>query len=172
MKIAGLPSATDKAASPTKTQEVSESFSSLFLETMLQAMRKTVPKSGFMDGGNSEEIYRSMLDAEYAKIMSQTSGKSLSTMISNQISGLQKYADQKLQVSSSPATVRSASSSPATKESVGDPPRSREMPIRPDRPGHDVTIRREAIKNSMILPTIPIQQELPIFQIRSKLDNQ
>lgn len=128
MKIAGLPSATDKAASPTKTQEVSESFSSLFLETMLQAMRKTVPKSGFMDGGNSEEIYRSMLDAEYAKIMSQTSGKSLSTMISTQISGLQKDIDKNKQINA----------------------------------------YREATK----APTIPIQQELPIFQIRSKLDNQ
>jgi Rod binding domain-containing protein len=98
MKIAGLPSPTDKATSPSKTQEVAESFSSLFLETMLQAMRKTVPKSGFMDGGNSEEIYRSMLDAEYAKIMSQTSGKSLSTMISKQIMGLQKEMDKNKQL--------------------------------------------------------------------------
>ena len=97
MKIAGLPSATDRASttSNTKIQEVSESFSSLFLETMLQAMRKTVPKSGFMDGGNSEEIYRSLLDAEYAKSMSQTSGKSLSNMIAKQITETQKEMDKR-----------------------------------------------------------------------------
>ncbi len=50
-------------------RQLSEDFESLFLGIVLKAMRDTVPKSGLVDGGNAEEIYRSMLDGEYAKQM-------------------------------------------------------------------------------------------------------
>ena len=32
------------------------------MEIVLRSMRKTINKSKFIDGGNAEEIYRSMLD--------------------------------------------------------------------------------------------------------------
>lgn len=46
-----------------------EDFESIFLDLMLKSMRNTVIKSDFMDGGHAEEMYRSMLDGEYAKIL-------------------------------------------------------------------------------------------------------
>jgi flagellar protein FlgJ len=50
-------------------KQVAEEFESLFLGIVLKSMRDTVGKSGLMDGGNAEDIYRSMLDTEYAKQM-------------------------------------------------------------------------------------------------------
>lgn len=52
-----------------KIRELSKEFEGIFLNLMLSAMRKTVPKSELTDGGNGEEIFRSMLDQEYAKSM-------------------------------------------------------------------------------------------------------
>jgi len=54
-----------------KIRELSNDFESIFLEIVLKSMRDTVPKDGLMSGGNAEDIYRSMLDSEYAKNMAQ-----------------------------------------------------------------------------------------------------
>lgn len=35
-------------------------------------MRKTVPKSEFMSGGNAENIFKDMLDMEYSKQIAQS----------------------------------------------------------------------------------------------------
>lgn len=65
----GSEKGNDKARE--KIRELSQEFESIFLNLMLSAMRKSVPKSELMDGGNGEEIFRSMLDQEYAKSMAQ-----------------------------------------------------------------------------------------------------
>ncbi|MCX6107114.1 MAG: rod-binding protein [Proteobacteria bacterium] len=53
----------------TTIKQAAEDFESLFLNIVLKSMRDTVQKSGLIDGGNAEEIYSSMLDDEYAKMM-------------------------------------------------------------------------------------------------------
>jgi Rod binding domain-containing protein len=58
-----------EANGPEDIRKVAEEFESLFLGLVLKSMRDTVMKSGLVDGGNAEDIYRSMLDTEYAKIM-------------------------------------------------------------------------------------------------------
>lgn len=68
-----------------KTREVARNFESLFFDIVLKSMRKTVQKSELMDGGNSEEIYRSMLDSEYAKAMSTSGQSGLSVAIEKQM---------------------------------------------------------------------------------------
>jgi flagellar protein FlgJ len=50
-------------------KQSAEDFESLFLGIVLKSMRDTVQKSGLLDGGNAEDIYRSMLDDEYTKSM-------------------------------------------------------------------------------------------------------
>lgn len=61
---------------PKKIKELSRDFEAIFMQIVLKSMRDSVQKSGFVDGGNSEDIFRSMLDGEYAKQMAkqQTSG--------------------------------------------------------------------------------------------------
>lgn len=55
----------------TEIKKLANEFESLFLNLVLKSMRQTVPKSELMGGGNAEEIYKSMLDDEYAKMMAE-----------------------------------------------------------------------------------------------------
>ncbi len=52
-------------------RKVANEFESLFLNLVLKSMRDTVPKNELMDGGNAEDIYKSMLDDEYSKMMAE-----------------------------------------------------------------------------------------------------
>ncbi len=66
-------------------RKVAEEFESLFLEIVLKSMRSTVPKSGMMDGGNGEDVFRSMLDTEYAKSMAANRSSGIAESIENQL---------------------------------------------------------------------------------------
>lgn len=68
-----------------KVTQLSKDFEAIFLEQMLKTMRSSIQKSGLVDGGNAEEIYRSMLDNEYAKLMSAQGSSGLSQMIERQL---------------------------------------------------------------------------------------
>ena len=52
-----------------KLKESADEFESIFVNLMLKSMRDSVDKSEMIDGGNGEDIFRSMLDGEYAKSM-------------------------------------------------------------------------------------------------------
>ncbi|MGA7827553.1 MAG: rod-binding protein [Geobacteraceae bacterium] len=54
----------DKNAALKKT---SQDFEALFIGMMLKSMRATVGKDTLTGGGRGEEVYRSMLDQEYAQ---------------------------------------------------------------------------------------------------------
>ncbi len=50
-------------------------------------MRATVPKTGYLDGGKSEEIYTSMLDARLSKELAAERGIGLAPMLYENLSG-------------------------------------------------------------------------------------
>ncbi len=52
-------------------KKISDEFESMFLNLVMKSMRDTVQKSGLVDGGNAEDIYKSLLDDEYTKMMAQ-----------------------------------------------------------------------------------------------------
>ena len=58
---------------------------SLFISYLLKQMRATVPKSGFMGGGQAEEIYSSMLDAQLARELSRERGIGISSLLLNRL---------------------------------------------------------------------------------------
>jgi len=58
---------------------------SLFLSHLLKEMRATVEKSGFIDGGQAEEIFTSLLDVEISKKMSAAGGIGLSAILLEQL---------------------------------------------------------------------------------------
>ena len=60
---------------------------SLFLSHLLKELRATVDKSGFMDGGQAEDIFTSLLDVEIAKKMSAAGGIGLSAILLEQLAG-------------------------------------------------------------------------------------
>ena len=77
--------ANDKEFQKKRLREVSEDFESLMINQMLKEMRKTVNKSGLVDGGMAEEIFEDMLYDEYAKEFSKTKTFGLAEIIYNQI---------------------------------------------------------------------------------------
>jgi peptidoglycan hydrolase FlgJ len=65
-------------------RKAADGFEELFVHKMLQIMRSTVKKNGFMSGGRGEEIFQDMLDENYAKIITQSRAFGLSELIYNQ----------------------------------------------------------------------------------------
>jgi len=79
---AGRASADREAAAATK---VAKEFETLFVGMMLKSMRETVGKDKLTNGGHGEEIYRSLLDQEYAKSLTEHGGVGLTAMLERQL---------------------------------------------------------------------------------------
>ena len=74
----------DKAA----IAKLAEEFESIFTEIMLKSMRDSVHKSELIDGGNGEDVFRSMLDSEYAKTMAGQRRSGIADAIERHLIGL------------------------------------------------------------------------------------
>jgi peptidoglycan hydrolase FlgJ len=66
-------------------KKVAREFESLFVGMMLKSMRETVGKDPITDGGHGEEVYRSMLDQEYSRVITEHGGIGLASMLEKQI---------------------------------------------------------------------------------------
>lgn len=60
-------------------------FESLLYAEMLRAMRKTVEKSPLFYGGRAEDIYTSLLDDEYAKVMAGSMQRGIAEALYQQL---------------------------------------------------------------------------------------
>ena len=69
-----------------EVHQVAVKFESIFIEELLKIMRKTVPKSGFLNGGWTEEFYWDMLDQELSECMAGAGGIGLAKMVYQQMS--------------------------------------------------------------------------------------
>jgi len=58
---------------------------SLFIGYLLKEMRATIDKSGFISGGQAEEIFTSLLDVELSREMSAGGGIGLSAILMQQL---------------------------------------------------------------------------------------
>lgn len=67
-------------------KEACKEFETILLEQMLQSMRKTVNKSGLMQGGMAEDIFEDMLYEQYARKMSNSANLGLADMLYKQLS--------------------------------------------------------------------------------------
>jgi len=66
-------------------KKVAGEFEALFVGMVLKSMRETVGKDPITDGGRGEELFRSLLDQEYARIITEHGGLGLSTMLEQQL---------------------------------------------------------------------------------------
>lgn len=64
---------------------VARQFETMFVNQMVGAMRKTVSNEGLVPEGRGEKIYRSMLDYEYSKKMSESDQLGLAKVIYQQL---------------------------------------------------------------------------------------
>ncbi len=75
-----------KSKEEQKLIDATIDFETLFIKQMLNSMRKTVSKSGLLDGGQGQEIFEDMLYDEYSKKIAQTARLGISEMMYRQLS--------------------------------------------------------------------------------------
>ena len=85
------PSATGQT--DPQLQAACRDMESLFLSYLLKEMRATINKSGFISGGNAEEVFTSLLDVELSKKMSAAGGIGLSSILLKQLGGQSEKED-------------------------------------------------------------------------------
>lgn len=69
-----------------QAKKVSQDFEALVVGMMLKSMRETVGKDKLTGGGHGEDVYRSMLDQEYAAVsVKRGGGMGLAKMIEKDI---------------------------------------------------------------------------------------
>ena len=85
-----LNAAQNQAADKTgpQLQAACTEMESLFINYLIQEMRATIDKSGFISGGRAEEIFTSMLDVELSRKISAAGGIGLSAILLEQLSPL------------------------------------------------------------------------------------
>jgi flagellar protein FlgJ len=66
-------------------KKVAKEFEAMFVSMMLKSMRETVGKDKLTGGGHGEEIYRSLLDQEYARAVAENGGLGLARTIEAQL---------------------------------------------------------------------------------------
>jgi flagellar protein FlgJ len=65
--------------------KVSQDFEALFVGMMMKSMRTTVGKDKLTSGGHGEEVFRPMLDQEYAAAAAKRNSLGLAPMIEKDI---------------------------------------------------------------------------------------
>lgn len=66
-------------------KKVAREFETLFVGMMLKSMRDTVGKDTLTGGGQGEDIYRSLLDQEYARAITETHGLGVAEMLEKEL---------------------------------------------------------------------------------------
>jgi len=62
-------------------KKVAQQFESIFVNQMVEAMRRTVVKQGMVPESQAEKIYQSMLDQEYSSKVAESARLGLSEII-------------------------------------------------------------------------------------------
>lgn len=82
-EAAGKPAAaTDRSQ---RLERACQDFESLFVQHLMQQMRRTVPEGDLFSGGRAEEMYTSMLDGEMAQSISRHRGMGLAAVLYRQL---------------------------------------------------------------------------------------
>ncbi len=69
-----------------KLKGLSQEYEGFFMKQVVDAMRKTVPKGGYLNGGNAEEIYKGMMDDKLSGQMAKTGGSGIAENLYNTFS--------------------------------------------------------------------------------------
>ena len=104
----GNQASKSEAKTAEEIEKVSREFESLFVQRLLESMRKTVPKSGLFDS-YANDMYESMLFEEVAKETSKEKGMGLADMINKDLNRLnEKILQAKGKIQISPTNLTSS----------------------------------------------------------------
>lgn len=76
---------TNVAGDAKKLKEVCKDFESIFLQYLIREMRASIPKSGLLGGGFSEEVFMSLFDENLAREMARRGGIGIGDMLLKQL---------------------------------------------------------------------------------------
>lgn len=76
----------DRPATPEMVA-AARGMEQMLLDHMIQEMRKTVPESEFQPASQGEKIFRTMLDSEYARMLSESGGVGIAPLVLDQLRG-------------------------------------------------------------------------------------
>lgn len=116
---------------PKALRLAAQQFEALFVQQLFKSMRKTEFDDGFMDGGQGEQMYRQLLDQQWAQKIAQGKGLGLADMLVRQLSSphgeklTQSGEHKKIPAFSVPANARDVSprrEASAASSSVGPGP--------------------------------------------------
>lgn len=68
-----------------QARKISQDFEGIFVGMMMKSMRSTVQEDKLTGGGHGEEVYRSLLDQEYAAAAVKRGGLGLAKQIEKEI---------------------------------------------------------------------------------------
>ena len=68
-----------------QAKKVSQDFEGLFVGMMLKSMRSTVQEDKLTGGGHGEDVYRSLLDQEYASAAVKRGGMGLAKQVEKEL---------------------------------------------------------------------------------------
>jgi peptidoglycan hydrolase FlgJ len=79
------PSSPQAAKDAASAKKVAREFEAMFVGLMLKSMRQTVGEDKLTGGGRGEEVFRSLLDQQYADIAAQGGGIGLAKSIEKEL---------------------------------------------------------------------------------------
>lgn len=85
--VAPTPGAT---SSPDRARATAEDFEAFFLWQVFDGMFAGVPTDGPFGGGQAEEVYRSLLTQEFARVVARGGGVGLADAVQREILKLQE----------------------------------------------------------------------------------
>ncbi len=91
-KAAGASGKVRLAKGDKPLMEACEQFESIFIKQMLNTMRKTVEKSGLLDGGMTENIFEDWLYDQYSEKMAKNADFGLAKQMFNQMKAADSYS--------------------------------------------------------------------------------
>ncbi|MEJ2031854.1 MAG: rod-binding protein [Deltaproteobacteria bacterium] len=81
-----IPAVTPDKLKDQKLRKACADFEAIMLRQLLATMRKSVPKSGLLDGGYAGNMYRSIRDEQLAHTLSQGKGVGFGEALYRQLS--------------------------------------------------------------------------------------
>ena len=94
MRIEQLLHNTPEIPPDKNIKKAAKEFEAYFVSYLLKVMRESVPKSGLLSGGMSENIYTSMMDEKIAEGIALQGGFGLSKLLEGQINIYPATADK------------------------------------------------------------------------------
>ena len=80
---------------PDTLKQLCQDFESIFINSLFQEMRKSIPHEGFFEHDMGMDIFQEIMDMEVAREMSRQGGLGLGRLLYSQLQHIQDINDQK-----------------------------------------------------------------------------